>query len=82
MIRQTHDLENNRNNLLKMYFALLTGILLLAASCDSNTETAAKPPEIFKENLQALDKAKGVQNIMDQQAEETRKNIDEAEKGQ
>lgn len=59
---------------MKMYFALFTGTVLLAAGCYSNTGTEAKPPEMFKENLQAPDKAKNVQNIMDKQAAETRKN--------
>lgn len=68
---------------MKPCFILLTGFIFLFAGYDSDTETEAQPPEIFKENLRALDKAKGVQDIMDKQAEETRKNIiEEAEKGQ
>ena len=41
-----------------------------------------QPATIFKEEREALDKAKGVQQTIDRQAEDQRKKMDEAEKGQ
>ncbi|MEO5574157.1 MAG: hypothetical protein ABIR48_06725 [Gammaproteobacteria bacterium] len=65
---------------MKMYLALCAGAALLATGCD-NTATEPKP-KIYKEEIQALDKAKNVQNIVDQQAQEQRQRLDAAEKDQ
>lgn len=54
----------------------------LSSGCDNRPKTEPQPATIFKEERQALDKAKGVQLTIDRQAEEQRKKMDEAEKGQ
>ena len=63
-------------------FSLLGAIGLTACDQSAGTDAKTEPPKIFKEELQALDKAKGVQDIIDSQAEDMRKNIDKAEKSQ
>ncbi|MEO6697222.1 MAG: hypothetical protein ABIN45_04380 [Gammaproteobacteria bacterium] len=55
---------------------------ILFSGCDNRPKTEPEPATIFKEERQALDKAKGVQQTIDRQAEEQRKKIDEAEKAQ
>lgn len=55
-------------------------VALVLTACDSGPKAQSKPPQIFKEERQALDKAKGVQDTVDKQAEEQRKKIDEASK--
>ena len=54
----------------------------LLSGCDNRPKTEPQEATIFKEQRQALDKAKGVQQTIDHQAEEQRKKIDEAEKAQ
>ena len=58
----------------------LACIALAATACDSGPKAQSKPAQIFKEERQALDKAKGVQDTVDKQAEEQRRKIDEASK--
>ncbi len=57
-------------------------VAALLGGCDNRPKTEPQPAALFKEERQALDKAKGVQQTLDRQAEEQRKKIDEAEKGQ
>lgn len=65
---------------------ITTLIVIMAATllsgCDNRPETEPQPATIFKEEREALDKAKGVQQTIDRQTEEQRKKMDEAEKGQ
>lgn len=56
--------------------------IALLSGCDNRPKTEPQPATIFKEEREALDKAKGVQQTIDRQAEEQRKKMDEAEKGQ
>lgn len=63
------------------FCAVLAGCIVLSlTACDSGPKAQSKPPQIFKEERQALDKAKGVQDTVDKQAEEERKKIDDASK--
>lgn len=62
--------------------SLLGAIGLTACDQSAGTDAKTEPPKIFKEELQALDKAKGVQNIIDRQAEDMHKKIDEPENNQ
>lgn len=55
---------------------------ILLSGCDHRPKTEPQPATIFKQEREALDKAKGVQQTIDRQAEEQRKKMDEAEKGQ
>lgn len=55
---------------------------VLLSGCDGRPETEPQPAALFKEERETLDKAKGVQQTIDRQAEEQRKKIEEAEKGQ
>lgn len=65
---------------------ITTLIVIMAATllsgCDNRPETEPQPATIFMEEREALDKAKGVQQTIDRQAEEQRKKMDETEKGQ
>lgn len=58
-------------------FVLATAFLLVACG-DKAREQA--PVKIFQEERQALDKAKGVQQTLDQQEQEKRKQVDEQTK--
>ena len=64
---------------MKLYAALFL-ITALLMGCD-NTATEPKP-KIFTEEVQALEKAKGVQQTIDHQAEDAHRNMDKAEQGQ
>jgi hypothetical protein len=57
----------------------LAAVIVLAA-CDQKPKVAPKPQQIFKQEREALDQAKGVQNTLDSQAAEARKKLEEAEK--
>ena len=57
---------------------IVTIAAALLGSCDNRPKTEPQPATLFKEERQALDKAKGVQQTLDRQAEEQRKKIDEA----
>ena len=61
-------------------FCTVLCMALFLTACDSGPKAQSKPPQIFKEERQALDKAKGVQDTVDKQAEEQRKKIDEVSK--
>jgi hypothetical protein len=69
-----------------MRLRALSGSLLLACSvfalsaCDTGPKAEPKAPQIFKEERQALDRAKGVQDTIDKQAEEQRRKIEDASK--
>ncbi|MEO7557623.1 MAG: hypothetical protein ABIT92_00905 [Gammaproteobacteria bacterium] len=65
---------------MKLYAALFI-IAALLVGCDSDTQPEPVPPKLFKEDIEALNKAKGVQQTIDRQAEESRENIDKAEQG-
>ena len=54
--------------------ALAICAVLSLAACDK-----PKPPDIIQPQREALEKAKGVEQILQQDAEATRKQIEEAE---
>jgi hypothetical protein len=58
---------------------VMVAIAMLTA-CDQKPKVESKPPQIFTQERGALDKAKDVENTVEQQAAETRKKIDDAEK--
>lgn len=60
---------------------IVTIAAALLGGCDNRPKTDPQPATIFKDERQALDKARGVQQTIDRQAEEQRKKMDEAEKG-
>ncbi len=66
---------------MKLYAALFITVALLAG-CDSDTQPEPVPPKLFKEDIEALNKAKGVQQTIDRQAEDARRNMDKAEQSQ
>jgi len=66
--------------MLTVFVVMVAAVLL--SGCDNRPKTEPPPATIFKEERQALEKAKGVQQTIDRQAEEQRKKMDEAEKGQ
>lgn len=51
--------------------------LAVLCGCDNKPKNEPQPPQIFKEELKALDKAKGVEDAIGKQAEEQRKQIEE-----
>ena len=57
---------------------VVTMAATLLSSCDNRPKTEPQTATLFKEERQALDKAKGVQQTIDRQAQEQRKKIDEA----
>ena len=62
------------NGIMQATLAALASSLLLAA-CDGPNKSEV----IFKQERQTLDKAKGVQQQVEQQTEETRKRLEQAE---
>jgi hypothetical protein len=61
---------------------LLLPVVLYLGACGQKTEqAAAPPPKIFKEQREALDRAKAVQDSVDQQAEQARQKLEDAESG-
>jgi hypothetical protein len=61
---------------------LLLPVVLYVGACGQKTEQAvAPPPKIFKQQREALDRAKAVQDSVDQQAEQARRKLEEAESG-
>jgi len=54
---------------LNFLFLLLTSLLLLACGPDNSAKT-----RLFEEQRSALDKAKGVENTVQQKMQETRQN--------
>jgi hypothetical protein len=60
---------------------LLLPVALYLGACGQKTEQAVAPPKIFKEQREALDRAKAVQDSVDQQAEQARQKLEEAESG-
>ena len=62
-------------------YELILAITLVALSgCDNKLKNEPQPPQIFKEELRALDKAKGLGDAIGKQAEEQRKQTEEATK--
>ena len=55
-------------------------VMAILAACDQKPKVESKAPQMFKQERDALEKAKGVENTVEQQAAETRKNIDDAAK--
>lgn len=62
------------------YAYFLTITLALLVGCDSKPKNEPQPPQIIKEGRQALDKAMGVGDTIGKQAEEQRKQAEEAAK--
>jgi outer membrane lipoprotein-sorting protein len=61
---------------------LLLPLALYLGACGQKNEQAAAPPaKIFKEQREALDKAKAVQDTVNQQAEQAKQKLEEAEGG-
>jgi hypothetical protein len=60
--------------------ACMLVVIVILAACDRKPKVESKPPQIFKQERDVLEKAKGVENTVEQQAAETRKNIDDAAK--
>ena len=56
--------------------------LTVIAGCDSKPKMAplSQPPQIIQDQKQALDNAKGVSDVIEKQAEEQRKKVEEATK--
>ena len=50
------------------------------SACNDKTKDAPPPVKIFQEERQALDKAKGVQQTLDQQQQKDRKQIEDQSK--
>jgi len=55
---------------------ILAAVLSLGA-CNDKAKDAPPPVKIFQEERQALDKAKGVQQTLDQQQQKDRKQIED-----
>jgi len=62
------------------YAYLLALTLSVLAGCNNKPKTEPLPPQIIQEERQALDKAKGVGETIGKQAEEQRKQAEEATK--
>jgi outer membrane lipopolysaccharide assembly protein LptE/RlpB len=59
---------------------LLLPLVLYLSACGQKSEQAATPPpKIFKEQREALDQAKALQDSLNQQAEQAKQKLDEAE---
>jgi len=61
-----------------LIFAILYAALL--AGCDSGKQ--APPPKLFESQRNAMDKAKGVQDTLQQQADQQREEIDKQTESQ
>lgn len=57
---------------------LLAATLAVLAGCNDKPKTESQPLQIIQEQKQALDQAKGVGDALVKQAEEQKKQIDEA----
>jgi len=62
------------------YRPLLAIPLAMLAGCNKQPQPQTQPPQFIQEQRQALDKAKGVGDLLDKQAEEQRKRAEEAAK--
>lgn len=65
--------------MLRILLALWTATAVLGG-CDSRPKNEPPPAKLFKEDREALEKAKGVQQTVDQQSEEAKKKIEEQTK--
>lgn len=65
--------------ILRALLVLSTAMAILGG-CDSKPKNEPPPAKLFKEDRDALEKAKGVQQTVDQQSEETKKKIEEQSK--
>lgn len=64
-----------------MKYELMLAITLAAlAGCNNKSKNEPQPPQMIKEERQALDKVKGMGDTLGQQAEEQRKQVEEAVK--
>jgi hypothetical protein len=63
----------------RLALVAIAAAICLSACGDSRSHKAAAP-QLFKQDKAALDKAKGVQQIVDQQAQRQRQQIDNATK--
>ncbi|MEK7738350.1 MAG: hypothetical protein AAB319_11435 [Pseudomonadota bacterium] len=62
------------------YLLMLVAVLAVLAGCNNKPKNQAQPLQIIQEQKQALDQAKGVGDTLAKQAEEQKKQIDEAAK--
>ena len=63
---------------MSIYLRMVTALLIVLAGCDSGsmkTEEETKP-EMFETQLDALEKAKGVENMMLDATQERNKSLD------
>lgn len=64
-----------------MRYELMLAIMLAGlAGCNDKPKNQAQPPQMIKEQRQALDQAKDVGDTLAQQAEAQRKQLEEATK--
>jgi hypothetical protein len=57
-------------------FLLIVSIALLAAGCDENQQDSPPPAKLFVPQREALDKAKGVEQTVKQEAEEQKQDVE------
>lgn len=64
------------------YAWMLSIAVAVLAGCNNKPQSEAKPqpPQFIQEQKQALDKAKGVGDTLDKQAEEQKKQVEDATK--
>ena len=55
-------------------------LLFSVAACDSKPKNGPPPVQIFKEQIQSVDKAKGVEQTLEQGAQQRREKTEENEK--
>lgn len=65
--------------ILRMFLVLFAATAFLVG-CESKPKNEPPPAKLFKEDREALEKAKGVQQTVDQQSEEAKKKIEEQTK--
>ncbi len=61
---------------MKALICLAVVMLLLAGCGDNKPQLAPPPPKLLEPRREALDKAKGVEQTVDQQAEQQREDVD------
>lgn len=62
------------------YSLMLAAALAVLAGCSDKPKNEPKPLQIIQEQKQAVDQAKGVGDALGKQAEEQKKQLDEAAK--
>ena len=63
---------------MRLFAALM--LLSLLAACDSKPNNQPPPAQIFKDQVQAIDKAKGVANTLEQSDAAQREKIEDSSK--